>query len=498
MKISISYPPLASSKGVPLLSQNRQFQWFKSPTYIYPVIPAYAATLLKSRGFDVVWDDGIAEELTGEAWFQRLQRTDPNVIVLESKTPVIKLHWRLIEKIKGWKPAVKVVLVGDHVTALPQESMEKSAADYVITGGDHDFVLADLCAHLAGKTPALPGGVWYRGNGAVLNTGLADLNHDLNALPFIDRRLTRWDLYAHKNGNFKYTPGTYTMAGRDCWWGRCTFCSWTTLYPGKTFRTVSPERHVEEIGRLIADLNVREIFDDSGCFPKGEWLEKFCHGILQKGYNKRVTLGCNMRVGALRQEHWQLMKKAGFRFILIGLESVVQSTLDRLDKGIRVAQIEETVRMAKEAGLEPHITTMVGYPWETKEQSEQTIDFAKRLFRKGYLDTLQATIVVPYPGTPLFEESRKNGWLLTEDWDHYDMKQSVWKSPISNEDVLKLTQGLYKAALNPAFILRKILSIRNADDLKYLAHAGKKLIAHLMDFHGRSPKADDCSSPDDK
>jgi hypothetical protein len=64
MKVTISYPPLASSKGIPLLSQNRQFQWFKSPTYIYPVVPAYAASLLKSNGFNVVWDDGIAEDLS--------------------------------------------------------------------------------------------------------------------------------------------------------------------------------------------------------------------------------------------------------------------------------------------------------------------------------------------------------------------------------------------------------------------------------------------------
>ena len=61
MKISISYPPLKSEKGIPLLSQNRQFQWFSNPTYIYPVVPAQAATMLKANGFDVMWDDGIAE-----------------------------------------------------------------------------------------------------------------------------------------------------------------------------------------------------------------------------------------------------------------------------------------------------------------------------------------------------------------------------------------------------------------------------------------------------
>ena len=131
---------------------------------------------------------------------------------------------------------------------------------------------------------------------------------------------------------------------------------------------------------------------------------------------------------------------------------------------------------------------MVGYPWENKEDAEATIAFTRRMFTKGYLDTLQATIVVPYPGTPLFDEARENGWLLTENWDDYDMKQSVWKSPITNEDVLGYTQDLYRAALSPAFIFRKLLSIRSLDDLRFLTRAGMKVFAHLADFKSKTGK----------
>jgi hypothetical protein len=76
MKISIAYPPLASEKGVPLLGQNRQFQWFNSPTYIYPMVPAYAATLLKSKGYDVSWDDYIAEEKSYREYIDYYQSSD--------------------------------------------------------------------------------------------------------------------------------------------------------------------------------------------------------------------------------------------------------------------------------------------------------------------------------------------------------------------------------------------------------------------------------------
>jgi anaerobic magnesium-protoporphyrin IX monomethyl ester cyclase len=193
-----------------------------------------------------------------------------------------------------------------------------------------------------------------------------------------------------------------------------------------------------------------------------------------------------MRVGALSKDQWKLMKKANFRFILIGLESVNQATLDRMKKGIKVEQIEETIKTCKALGLAPHITTMVGYPWESKEDAGHTINFAKRMFTKGYLDTLQATIVVPYPGTPLFEEARQNGWLTTENWDDYDMKQSVWKSPVTNENVLAFTKEFYKAALSPVFIARKIISIRNIDDIKFLARAGIKVFVRIADFNNNT------------
>ena len=62
--IVVGYPPIESKKGVALLSQNRQFQYFNAPTYIYPMVPAYAATNLQKNGYKVYWMDGIAEKKT--------------------------------------------------------------------------------------------------------------------------------------------------------------------------------------------------------------------------------------------------------------------------------------------------------------------------------------------------------------------------------------------------------------------------------------------------
>jgi len=505
-KIAISYPPLPSEKGIPLLGQNRQFQWFNNPTYIYPMVPSYAASLLKDQGYDVIWDDGIAEELTPEAWLERMKEFKPNLIAIESKTPVIERHWKLIEVLKDELPETKIVLYGDHVTAFPEESMKESKVDVVITGGDYDFLLLNVANSYNHKVQLEPG-IWYKLRQSsvvshqssetkrptphallptIKNTGHFILNHILDELPLIDRDLTKWHLYAYKNGNYKRTPGTYTYAARDCWWGRCTFCSWTTLYPGKDYRCHSAKRMLDEIGILIEKYKVREIMDDSGSFPIGPWLREFCQGMIERGYNKKIKIDCNMRLKALNQEEYNLMGKAGFRFILYGLESANQATLDRINKNLKVEEIEKGVKMAKQGGLEPHITTMMGYPWETLEDAKKTVALAKSLFDKGYVDTLQATIVIPYPGTPLFAECKKNDWLTTENWADFDQRMAVMKSPLKEADIKELTQELYKSFMTPKFIFRKIIAVRNLDDIKFLFRAAGKVLGHLTDFSSRS------------
>lgn len=485
--ISISYPPLDSSKGNPFLSQNRQFQWTHTGNVIYPVIPAYAATLLKKNGFDVFWDDAVSENLSYSTWFQRIKNRKPDLIVIETKTPVVKKHWQLIDTLKAcnpkWKPTI--VLMGDHVTALPQESLQNSSVDYVLTGGDYDFMLHNLANHLT-KNDKLEPGFWYKQHNKIINTGKFGLkHHKLDTLPLIDRKLTNWHLYAYNNSNYKYKPGAYLMSSRDCWWGKCTFCSWTTLYPGNQYRTFSPDSIIKEIENLINNFGVKEIFDDAGTLPVGSWLEEFCQKIINKGLNKKVRLSCNMRFGALNEKQYRLLAKAGFRFILYGLESANQKTLDNINKNLKISEIKKTLKLAKSAGLEPHLTVMIGYPWETEKQAQKTLNLARHLFKEGLADSLQATIVIPYPGTPLFSYCQKHDLLLTNNWDDYDMQNPVMKSPIPSKHQKQLVQDIFKGIISPQFILRKISTIRNIDDVKFISTYAIKYFKKLKDFSAK-------------
>ena len=461
MRIAIAYPPLKSEKGVALLTQNRQFQWFSRPTYIFPVVPATAATMLKKAGHEVLVLDGIAAELSPEVFDARLSEFRPDLVVLETKTPVVKRHWKWIEEHLS---DVKFVLVGDHVTALPEESIEKPGVWAVIPGGDWDFGLVDFIA------AGCPKGV----QPFALKDSIADA-------PWIDRDLVHWELYAEKNGNFRRKPGTYIMSGRDCWHGKCTFCSWTTLYPRYRVRKVKDV--VDEIEFLVSKYGVKEIMDDSGSFPVGQWLTDFCNEMISRGLNKKVRIDCNMRFGRLSLEDYRLMRKAGFQFVLFGVESANQETLDRFCKALKVEDVEKGAKWATEAGLDVHVTFMFGHAWEGPREIAKSVALARRLLAKGWAKTLQCTLTIPYPGTPLFKELKANDALATLDWDEYDMRRAITKTPLVTEDEIKCAvRKVYRGFLQPAALWH--LFRRNLFNFAFYYRGLRYLIGHLLDFKG--------------
>ena len=210
--------------------------------------------------------------------------------------------------------------------------------------------------------------------------------------------------------------------------------------------------------------------------------QKVLRGQINRGLNKKIYLDCNMRFGALSREEFKLMKKANFRLLLFGLESANQKTLDRINKNLNADKIIGDCKAATQSGLFPHITIMFGYPWETYEDALKTLNLGRFLLRKGLAYTMQATMVIPYPGSPLFEECYANGWLKTLDWNDYDMKQPIMRTQMPEGQIMKLVQGMYSVSFQPEFILRKIFSIRDLDDLKYYLRAAKKVFGHLLDF----------------
>jgi len=259
---------------------------------------------------------------------------------------------------------------------------------------------------------------------------------------FTDAKNKRWQSY----GNYKYHPATHMMASNLCWWGKCVFCVDTLkLQQGEKRGLRSVSHVIEEIDNLIF-LGFREVFDDSGTFPVGDWLDSFCREMLSGNRNKKIVWGCNMKPISERVVPFKLMKEAGCRFMLVGVESANQDTIDKIRKGQDNEKVIENMKAMNDAGLEVHLTSMYGYPWESHEDNMRTVRLVHYLLKKGYVKTAQASVYMP-PRT----------------------------APDPNHKAQRYIQEVYKVYRHPVYWWQKIKDIHCLEDFTYLL----KRLGHL-------------------
>jgi len=295
-----------------------------------------------------------------------------------------------------------------------------------------------------GHEHRLKGDVYYIGDCDKVITNDFQIDVPFEELPYPDRIFTdaknkRWQSY----GNYKFHPATHMMASNLCWYGRCTFCIDTVKLKEEKRGVRSVVNVMEEIDDLIVN-GYKEVFDDSGTFPVGAWLFEFCAAMLERGRRKKIKIGCNMKPVKL---DYKMMADAGFRFILVGIESANQETLNRIQKGQRAEDVIPIVKSMADAGLEPHGTFMTGYPWESEEDEKRTIDLCHYLLRKGYLKTAQASV---------YSEPRA--------------------LPDPDSPGHKYLPRFYDAYKQPEFWIAKLRDLKRWEDFTYLIRGGRLVI----------------------
>jgi len=486
MKIAIVYPPLFRNNKIPLLGQNRQFKFTNSKQIkIFPLIPASLATILKKNGHSVLWLDAINKNIFD--FDKKLIDFNPDFIFIETKAPIIKKHWLWIDEYKKLLQNCKFVLFGDHVSFFPEESLKSSSVDFVITGGDYDITGAQLIEHLSGRGN-MPSGIFFKENGTIKNTGTALLYDNIDILPFIDRDLTDWKTYGEA---YLYRPCAYILTGRGCGregkeiGGICTFCIWQHAYWQKKARLRSPYNVAEEIEMLVEKYKVFEIFDDneSGAIWSCDWLTEFLIEIEKRKLKDKFVISSNARAEDLTEEKCMLMKRIGYRLLKVGLESGNTETLKRIGKLETIVQIKENIKRAKNYGFKILMTIMVGYPWEKEDDVKKTYDVAKELmfYKTHFGDSLQASIVMPYPGTPLYKDAQKNNWLTEYafDYENFDMEHNILKSDI---DTAYWCRKIWNIHTHPLFLIKSLFSIKSLRDIDIALRGIKSLLGHIKDY----------------
>ncbi len=475
-------------EGYVCLSQNRFSKVRGDRQLEFPILPAYGLTQLKQSGFEVSYVDSIWESLSPEKFYERVEKISPDIIFFETKTPQIKQSWKISNELKKRFPKIKIAAMGDHVSVLPEETLQNSNIDFVITGGDFDVGMLKLSMHLFKKNE-MPKGIYYREIGLIKNSGKFELLENLDELPFIDYGIIPWKDY-HENWML-FDEVIYILASRGCPY-RCTFCSWPQMLYSNKVRMRSVQNVLREMELLIKKYDVKEFFFDDDTFNwNKQWVRDFCNGIIEKGWE--IIWDCNARVDSIDEEQCVLMKKSGCRLIKFGVESANPNTLERINKGFTIEQIKNGFDLSKKAGLLRHATVMIGYPWETKEDMQKTINFIKELD----VDTCQFTMRCVYTGTKLWQESAENKWLKFNEgeWEKFDMSVTTLKNEhVSEEEIVKIVESAWlQVYFEPKFLLRKILSVKSPREFLWLMRGTKGVVKGNLLPLLNPRKKEDCS-----
>ncbi len=440
----------------PWLTRNGSI-WHGVRSTSPPLGLLHVAAYAESRGHSVFVMDVNAEGLHFEDVERFVGAHKPTFVGLTAVTVQAPSAHRIAEIIKRVSPDSTVVIGGVHATALPDETLEDSNIDLVISGeGEKSFTTL-----IEGRPPESIPGLSYRGGVSgepVEHNPPAPPIQDLDSLPTPAYHLVRFEAYKPAIGAYRRLPAISMTMTRGCP-GKCTFCASAET----ALRARSAEHVVNEIQELQARYGIREVsfYDDTLTIFKKNVAE-MCDLIRRRGID--LTWSCFARTDCVSPALLTRMRDAGCHQILFGIESADPQILKNIRKPIDIDLTRKAVRMVQDAGIAVRAAFMLGNPGETVQSIRRTIDFAKELNP----DIAVFNITMPYPGTQLFTWARQRGYLRTFDWSQYELANAVLELPtISSAEIDRMYAIAYREFyFRFRYMFRRLLGMRSFEDVK--------------------------------
>ncbi len=223
----------------------------------------------------------------------------------------------------------------------------------------------------------------------------------------------------------------------------CGFCSNPEAY-GRKWRGLKPERVISEVSGLVERYNLdRVYFDDNNFFASKKRVREICRGFLElpRKFEWFATIRPS-QVLAFSDADLKLIRESGCTKFMMGAESGDDSVLKLINKGNEAADVLEATRRCSDHEIQPSYVFILGFPTESWEQMQTTLDFMKQL-KKIFADTRTTTLFfTPFPGTPLTRLGEATGFVMPsslQDWAAYDARsvQTPW---ISRKQKVKVKQ----------------------------------------------------------
>ncbi|MBK8026549.1 MAG: radical SAM protein [Chloroflexi bacterium] len=386
-----------------------------------PLGTLYAASRMRQHGVSVALFDAMLAD-SPEEWGEALDRHKPRFAILFednfnylSKMSLLRMREAAFVMIDAAKARGCIVICCGSDETDHADAYLKRGADVVLIG-EGDAALPEVIDFYNGRGRPLDqiAGIAYTApDGTTAHTLPRPVIADLDALPFpawdlVDRDRYR-SIWRERHGYYSMNLVTTRGCPFHCNW--CAKPIW-----GQRYNVRSPQNVVEEMAWLKEHFDPDHIwFMDDIMGIRDRWIEEFADLLDARGL--RIPFKCLNRVDLLlRGRTIPALARAGAKTVWVGAESGSQKILDAMEKGTTVEQIYAAARQLHDHGVKVGFFLQFGYPGETREDIEKTLQMVRDLMP----DDIGISVSYPLPGTRFYESvkhelSERVNWVDSED-----------------------------------------------------------------------------------
>lgn len=413
----------------------------------------YAAAILINRGYSVFLRDYQTEKAQAIDVEQDVKKFSPDLIVISVTNATVLNDINFVNWIHSFHKC-EFVLKGAIFFDIQEDflsTLDLKNINYLI-GGEIDTVIGDLADGIFKKNIDLNdvNGIIFREGNNFIKTAFDKWECDLDSIPFPARQLMKNELYVRPDTG---EPMATIQVARGCP-SKCIYCL-TPIISGTKIRRRSVDNIFAEIEDCYYNYDIRNFFFKADTFTfDAKWAEELCDKIISSELYGKIEFTVNSRAKPLEPQLLYKLKKAGCFMFAIGFESGNETTLKKVKKGTTKEDNLRAAKIVKEAGLQLLGFFMIGFPWETKNDIIETLDF---IFDVDP-DFIELHIAMPYLGTELHSECLKYDTINNIAWGNdYFSPNTIGTKFVSIDEIIKLKKTyLLKFYLRPKYILKKM------------------------------------------
>src|SRR3989344_4611396 len=370
----------------------------------------YVSAILKRHGAEVKIIDGTAPyaEYTDEKMIKICKDFKADAVGVVLMTSHIYKAYDLIPKLK--KLNIPIIGGGYHASKFPEEVLSHGID--IALRGETDVTITELADYLQGKKQLSEiKGISYKENDKVISNPLQEKIKDLDSIPLPDRDGFDLNDWGRSEKEIKNVMST-VITSRGCPY-QCTFCaSQNTGYRYRSADNVIKE--IKQIKEKFGTTNFY-IIDDTINVHKPRLME-----LCKKLKEENIVWRCNGRFDLMDEELLRLMKDSGCIHVSFGVESGDEEVLKKMKKQLTPQIIREKAKLVHKVGIGQTVNFMFGFPFEKPQSIRNTVKLIKEI--EPYVSDFQrAGILIPFPGTTLYEEFKDQytydkWWLRPKDF----------------------------------------------------------------------------------